>query len=99
MLRRAVVQGQTHRVPDHLRQEEVDTLSFEVDGEGVYHIVPSALRGSRGARGIASIDVEAEVRLIEGVMPTEPARIRVVVTPTTSTWVGLIALPLASLAL
>ena len=70
-----------------------------MDDEGVYHIVPSALRGTRGGRGIVSIDVEAEVRLLEGVSPTEPARIRVVVSPTTSTWVGLIALPLASLGL
>jgi hypothetical protein len=97
-LRRASAVGETRRMPDPLRAEWVDTLTFKMDSHGTWHILPSALRNSSTIRG-PSIDVDARLRILQGSNVDSSARVAVSVGPTIGTWVGIVGGPLLVLGL
>jgi len=76
LLRRAASRGETRRVPDPLRAEDVDTLDFVMTSDKAFRIVPEGLRNGlirprisvegRGEVVSASTDRPAEIHFEVG---------------------------------
>ena len=91
MLRRAVTMGDTHRVTDQLKLQDVDTLHFDLANDGRFRITPVGLK-SGGGRS-PTLRVEATVRIIPGSGAETQARVGIEVGLTRGSWVGLLRAP------